>query len=96
VYSFTREETDLDPIRERIKKRTDDQLMAYGCSAAWMASHNDGGTGRVQLAEARAEWRRGIHTRKCRHPNCFPSNTAHRLRRSLKYFWNGEFRISAD
>jgi hypothetical protein len=37
---------------------TDDQLMAYGRSAAWLAARNDRETWCVQLEEARAEWRR--------------------------------------
>jgi hypothetical protein len=37
---------------------TDAELVKYGQSAAWMAEHNDRATWRVQLEEARAEWRR--------------------------------------
>jgi hypothetical protein len=36
---------------------SDGELMKYGQSAAWMAKHNDRATWRVQLEEARAEWR---------------------------------------
>jgi hypothetical protein len=58
MYDFTREDINLEAIRERIKKMTDDQLLGYGRSAAWMAERNDRETWKVQLAEARAEWRR--------------------------------------
>jgi hypothetical protein len=37
---------------------SDTELLKYGQSAAWMAEHNDCATWRVQLEEARAEWRR--------------------------------------
>jgi hypothetical protein len=37
---------------------SDRELLKYGQSAAWMAAHNDRATWRVQLEEARAEWRR--------------------------------------
>jgi hypothetical protein len=37
---------------------SDAELLKYGQSAAWMAEHNDRATWRVQLEEARAEWRR--------------------------------------
>jgi len=58
MYGFTRENINLDTIRERIAKMTDDQLLAYGKSAASMAERSDRETWKVQLAEARAEWRR--------------------------------------
>jgi len=58
MYDFTREDIDLAKIRERIKKTNDDQLLAYGRSAAWMTEHNDCETWKGQLKEARAEWRR--------------------------------------
>ena len=38
---------------QRIKQMSDDQLMAYGRSAAWMAARNNGETWRVQREEAR-------------------------------------------
>ena len=37
---------------------TDEQLTAYGRSAASMVERSDRETWRVQLEEARAEWRR--------------------------------------
>jgi hypothetical protein len=37
---------------------SDAELVKYGQSAAWMAEHNDRETWRVELEEARAEWRR--------------------------------------
>jgi hypothetical protein len=37
---------------------SDDQLRKYGEAAAWMAAHSTRETWRVQLEEARAEWRR--------------------------------------
>jgi hypothetical protein len=58
VYGFTRDTIDLERIRARIKKMTDEQLTAYGRSAASMVERSDRETWRVQLEEARAEWRR--------------------------------------
>jgi hypothetical protein len=49
MYNFTREDIDLEAIRARIAGMSD---------SAWMAEHNDRATWRVQLEEARAEWRR--------------------------------------
>jgi ATP-dependent DNA ligase len=62
MYDFTREEIDLEKIRARLRKMTDDQLVRYGKSAAFMAKRDDRETWRVQLNEARAEWKR-------RHPS---------------------------
>jgi hypothetical protein len=58
MYNFTREDIDLEAIRTRIARMSDSELLKYGQSAAWMAEHNDRTTWRVQLEEARAEWRR--------------------------------------
>jgi len=58
VYDFTREEIILDAIRERLAKMTDLKLEAYRQAAAWMAEHSTRKTWKVQLEEARAEWRR--------------------------------------
>jgi hypothetical protein len=58
MYNFTREDIDLEAIRARIAGMSDSELLKYGQSAAWMAEHNDCATWRVQLEEARAEWRR--------------------------------------
>jgi hypothetical protein len=58
MYNFTREDIDLEAIRGRLAQMTDGELKKYGEAACWMAEHNDRETWRVQLAEARAEWRR--------------------------------------
>ena len=58
MYNLTREDIDLEAIRARIAQMTDAELVKYGQSAAWMAEHNYRTTWRVQLEEARAEWRR--------------------------------------
>jgi hypothetical protein len=58
MYGFTSEEINLDAIRERIAKMTDLEVEAYGQAAAWMAEHSTRKTWKVQLEEARAEWRR--------------------------------------
>jgi hypothetical protein len=58
MYNFTRDDIDLEAIRARIARMSDTELLKYGQSAAWMAAHNDRATWRVQLEEARAEWRR--------------------------------------
>jgi hypothetical protein len=44
--------------RKRLRRMSDTELLKYGQSAAWIAEHNDRATWRVQLEEARAEWRR--------------------------------------
>jgi hypothetical protein len=58
MYDFTRELIDLDAIRARIARMSDDELRRYGEAAAWMAGRSTRETWRVQLEEARAEWRR--------------------------------------
>jgi hypothetical protein len=58
MYNFTREDIDLEAIRARIARMSDRELVRYGTAAAWMAEHNDRATWRVQLEEARVEWRR--------------------------------------
>jgi hypothetical protein len=58
MYSFTREDIDLEAIPARIARMSDDHLRKYGEDAAWMAAHSARETWRVQLEEARAEWRR--------------------------------------
>jgi hypothetical protein len=37
MYSFTRNDIDLDSIRARIARMSDDELRRYGEAAAWMA-----------------------------------------------------------
>jgi len=58
MYQFTAERIDLDAIRARIVRMSDAALVEYGRATAWMAARNDRETWAVQLAEARAEWRR--------------------------------------
>jgi len=58
MYNFAYDGIDLFKIRERLKKMTDDQSLAYGRSGAWLVQHGTRETWKVQLAEARAEWRR--------------------------------------
>ena len=58
MYDFTRNDIDLEAIRKRIAAMSDAQLLEYGRAAATMASRSKRETLRVQLAEARAEWRR--------------------------------------
>ena len=58
MYGFTRENIDLEAIRERIAQMSDEALERYGRSAAWLAENDNRETWKVQLAEARAEWRR--------------------------------------
>jgi hypothetical protein len=58
VHEFTGESIDVERIRRRIAGLTDDQLLRYGRDAAFLAGNSDRLTWRVQLAEARAEWRR--------------------------------------
>jgi len=58
MYEFAYDNIDLFAIRERLKKMNDDQLLAYGRSAAWLPERSDLETWKVQLEEARAEWRR--------------------------------------
>ena len=57
-------EFDVEALRERLQKMTDDQLVKFGKAAAYMCSPkvNRGRPPReefvIQLQEARAEWRR--------------------------------------
>jgi hypothetical protein len=67
MYSFTREDIDLEAIRGRIARMSDSELLKYGQSAAWMAERSDRATWRVQLEEASAEW--------CRRHAAAPGNT---------------------
>jgi hypothetical protein len=58
MYNFTRENTNLQTIRKRIAEMSDHELKTYGHATAWMAEHSSRKTWKVQLEEARAEWRR--------------------------------------
>jgi len=58
MYNFTREDIDIEAIRERTRKMRDDDLLEHGKAAAFMASRDSRETWKMQLAEARAEWRR--------------------------------------
>jgi hypothetical protein len=60
MYGFTRESVDLEAIRKRIAKMTDDRLVRYGKSAAFMAKRDDRETWKVQLNEARRSGNGGI------------------------------------
>jgi hypothetical protein len=40
MYGFTREDINLEAIRERIARMTDQQLVAYGKSASFMAKRS--------------------------------------------------------
>jgi hypothetical protein len=41
MYNLTREDIDLEAIGARIARMSDDELVKYAQSAAWMAEHND-------------------------------------------------------
>jgi hypothetical protein len=64
MYQFTRDSVDLDDLRERLRKMTDAEPLAFGKSPRYMCSReaNLGKPPRepfvIQLREARAEWRR--------------------------------------
>jgi hypothetical protein len=60
MYNFTRKDIDLEAIRGRLARMPNWELVRYREQAAWMARHNfgDRATWRVELEEARAEWRR--------------------------------------
>jgi hypothetical protein len=49
---------DLEAIRKRLAAMDDERLREYGRAAASMAARSQRETWRVQLEEARAEWRR--------------------------------------
>ena len=57
-------EVDLEELRERLRKMTDQQLRQFGDAAKFMCSKRANGNQPprkaflVQLGEARAEWRR--------------------------------------
>jgi hypothetical protein len=65
VYTFANDgPNDLEDIRARLRSMSEDALLRYGRSAAYVASPQ-ASHGRkpleafvVQLSEARAEWRR--------------------------------------
>ena len=64
MYSFTKDDIDLDDLRARLRKMTDAELVAFGKAARRMCSPaaNLGKPPRepfvIQLREARAEWKR--------------------------------------
>jgi hypothetical protein len=63
MHRFTREDIDVEAIRQRLRGMSDEKLREYGRAAAWMVDPaaqrgQVRDTYRVQLAEARAEWRR--------------------------------------
>jgi hypothetical protein len=76
MYDFAREPVpDVEQIRARLRKMTDDQLVRFGRDARYMCSPK-ANMGKpplqpflIQLQEARAEWRR-------RHPVETASNVA--------------------
>jgi len=55
---------DLEEVRDRIRRMTDEQLLSYGKAAAYMCTpkanlgHPPLEAFLIQLHEARAEWRR--------------------------------------
>ena len=59
MYDFTREDIDLEAIRQRIAKMSDEQLVRTGRAAAAMIERgNTRETWRIQMEEARKEWKR--------------------------------------
>jgi hypothetical protein len=63
VYQFTSNEIDVDELRARLQKMTDEALVRFGRAAAYMcspqANYNEPRqVFVVQLEEARTEWRR--------------------------------------
>lgn len=64
MYRCTQDEIDLDDLRARLRKMTDDELLAFGKAARYMCSPgaNFGNPPRecfvIALRECRKEWRR--------------------------------------
>ena len=65
MHSFTQDENlDLDELRDRLRKMSDRALLEFGEAARYMCSKEANGNNPprkaflVQLAEARAEWKR--------------------------------------
>jgi hypothetical protein len=64
MHTFTQETIDLDELRTRLRKMSDEKLVQFGAAAKFMCSPqaNFDKPPRhsfvIQLAEARAEWRR--------------------------------------
>jgi hypothetical protein len=63
VYQFTSNGIDVDELRARLRKMTDDALLRFGRAAAYMCSaqtnyHEPRRVFVVQLEEARTQWRR--------------------------------------
>jgi len=57
VYGFTRDEIDLEAIRHRIARMTNEQLERYGSACDFDGVPELAGAWRVQLDEVRKEWR---------------------------------------
>jgi hypothetical protein len=60
MYRFARnEEIDLDELRTRLRKMTDEDLLRFGKAARFICRDKSARQAFVvQLEEARAEWRR--------------------------------------
>ena len=63
MYQFTNDEIDVDDLRVRLSNMTDETLLRFGLTAAYMCSpeakyHEPREAFVVQLEEARSEWRR--------------------------------------
>jgi hypothetical protein len=60
MYRFARnEEIDLEELRTRLRKMTDEDLLRFGKAARFMCRDKSPGQAFViQLEEARSEWRR--------------------------------------
>jgi hypothetical protein len=64
MYRFARDEIDLDDLRARLRRMSDEELLAFGKSARYMCTRgaNLGKPPRepfvIQLRETRDEWRR--------------------------------------
>ena len=61
MYQFTNDEIDVDDLRVRLSNMTDETLLRFGRTAAYMCSpeanyHEPRQVFVLQLEEARAEW----------------------------------------
>ena len=77
MYQFTNDEIDVDDLRVRLSNMTDETLLRFGLTAAYMCSpeanyHEPREAFVVQLEEARSEWRRRKACAECAESDRLP------------------------
>jgi hypothetical protein len=89
MYRFARDdEIDLDELRTRLRKMTDEDLLRFGKAARFMCQDKSAREVFViQLEEARAEWRRRTSVDKPRPGSLGPLTAAWRTLLWLASGW---------